>query len=389
MMNFKELSQKNHAYVVEMRRYFHMHPELSTKEVNTSKRICEELEKMDIPYKIFPDYNVIGIIDSGKPGKTVLIRGDIDALPVQEETGLEFASVVPGVMHACGHDAHAAMLLGIGKSLNEIKDQLTGKIFLGFQVAEENLKGSRTMVEAVKSMGGADNSIALHVTDEFDIGAVKLVSGPFASGVITYKITVKGQGGHGSVPHLSKDPIKPACDLLLRLSAIPSNAIDAQDPVVFSSCAINSGTAANIIPDEAVIMGTVRYFNKGLTQKIFDFLEKTSKLVCESYGVESEIDYMFDPMIPVENDDEITTMAQQIAKDMGLEVITKGKGMGSDDMALLLDAFPGFYGNIGCANPEKGIGHISNHNCKFTIDEDAMAYGTELLMRAAVELLNK
>ncbi len=388
-MNFNEIAKKNHNYVVEMRRYFHKYPELSTKEINTSKKICEELDKMGIPYKIFPDYTVIGIIDSGKPGKTVLIRGDIDALPVQEETGLEFASTVPGVMHACGHDAHGAMLLGIGKSLNEVKDQIVGKILLGFQVAEENLKGSRTMVQYVKEMGGADNSIALHVTDGYDIGTMVLVSGPFASGVISYKITVKGQGGHGSVPHDAKDPIKPACDLLLRLASIPSNSIDAQDPVVFSTCSINAGTAPNIIPDNAILSGTVRYFNKNLTQRIFDYLENISKLVCESYGVEREIEYMFDPMIPVENDKETTKLGQEIAKDMGLNVICEGKNMGSDDMALLLDAFPGFYGNIGCANIEKGIDHIANHNCKFTIDEDALSIGTEFLMKVAYELLKK
>lgn len=387
MIDFKKLAEQNHDYVVQMRRHFHMYPELSTQEVNTSKTICEELEKMGIPYNSYPDYTVIGIIDSGKPGKTVLIRGDIDALPVQEETGREFASVNPGVMHACGHDCHGAMLLGIGKSLMEVKDQLTGKILLGFQVAEENLKGSRTMVQYVKDMGGADNSIALHVGAAENIGTISLPAGPFASGVITYKIIVKGQGGHGSIPHRAKDPIKPACDLLLRLSALPSNAIDAQDPIVFSTCAINAGTAANIIPDTATIMGTVRYFNKDLTQRIFDYIENLSQLICESYGVEREIDYMFDPMIPVVNDKAASLIGQQVAKDMGMNVITEGKGMGSDDMALLLDAFPGFYANIGCANPEKGIEHIANHNCRFDIDEDALALGTEFLMKSAYELL--
>ena len=387
MIDFKELAKKNHDYTVKMRRHFHKYPELSTQEVNTSKTICEELEKMGVEYKAYPDYTVIATIDSGKPGKTVLIRGDIDALPVQEETGAEYASVVPGVMHACGHDCHGAMLLGIAKSLSEVKDQLKGKVLLGFQVAEENLKGSRPMVQYVKDMGGADHSIAIHVGAGEEIGTFSVVGGPFASGVITYKIIVKGQGGHGSVPHQAKDTIKPACDLLLRLSALPSNAIDAQDPIVFSSCAINAGTAPNIIPDTATIMGTVRYFNKDLTQPIFDYLENISQLVCQSYGVEREVIYMFDPMIPVVNDPEIAKIGQKVAEEMGMKVITEGKGMGSDDMALLLDAFPGFYANIGCANEAKGIGHVANHNCRFDIDEDALALGTEFLMKTAWELL--
>ena len=131
MVDFKALAEKNFDYVVSMRRHFHMHPELSRQEVETSKRICEELASMGIEYKAYPDNTVIGIIDSGKPGKTVLVRGDIDALPVQETTGVEYASCVPNVSHVCGHDAHPAMLLGLGKSLMEVKDQLVGKVLLG------------------------------------------------------------------------------------------------------------------------------------------------------------------------------------------------------------------------------------------------------------------
>ena len=388
-MDLKALAEKNHDYVVEMRRYFHRHPELSTQEVNTSKKICEELEKMGIPYKAYPDYTVIATIDSGKPGKTVLIRGDIDALPVTEETGLPFASQNPGVMHACGHDCHGAMLLGIGKSLMEVKDELTGKILLGFQVAEENLKGSRTMVQYVKDMGGADNSIAIHVGCAQNIGEIMLPVGPMASGVITYQIRVKGRGGHGSAHHAALDPIKPACEIVLKLASLPSNAIDAQDPIVFSTCHIEGGSAVNIIPDEAVIGGTVRYFNKDLTQPIFDYLENISDCVCKSYGVTRTMEYIFDPMIPVVNDKEVAEMGQRIAEEMGMKVTKEGKGMGSDDMALLLDAFPGFYANIGCANEAKGIGHVANHNACFTIDEDALKLGTEFLMKSACELLNK
>ena len=388
-MDLKALAEKNHDYVVEMRRYFHRHPELSTQEVNTSKKICEELEKMGIPYKAYPDYTVIATIDSGKPGKTVLIRGDIDALPVTEETGLPFASQNPGIMHACGHDCHGAMLLGIGKSLMEVKDELTGKILLGFQVAEENLKGSRTMVQYVKDMGGADNSIAIHVGCAQNIGEIMLPAGPMASGVITYQIRVKGRGGHGSAPHAALDPIKPACEIVLKLASLPSNAIDAQDPIVFSTCHIEGGSAVNIIPDEAVIGGTVRYFNKDLTQPIFNYLENISDCVCKSYGVTRTMEYIFDPMIPVVNDKEVAEMGQRIAEEMGLKVTKEGKAMGSDDMALLLDAFPGFYANIGCANEAKGIGHVANHNACFTIDEDALKLGTEFLMKSACELLNK
>ena len=285
MADLKILAEKNHEYVVKMRRHFHKYPEISTQEKETSKRICEELEAMGIPYHVYPDYTVVGVLDNGKGGKTVLIREDIDALPMKEETGAEYASVYDNAMHSCGHDAHAAMLLGVAKSLNEIKDEIPGKILLGFQVAEENLKGGRTLAKYVKELGGADHSISVHVGCSENVGQMKIVSGPFASGVITYRIIVKGKGGHGSVPHTAKDPIKPACELVLKLASLPSNAIDAQDPIVFSTCSIVAGTAPNIIPNEAVIMGTVRYFNKDLTQPIFDWLENISDCVCKSYGV--------------------------------------------------------------------------------------------------------
>ena len=134
-------------------------------------------------------------------------------------------------------------------------------------------------------------------------------------------------------------------------------------------------------------MGTVRYFNKELTQPIFDYLENISSLVCQSYGVESKVEYIFDPMIPVVNDKAVCAIGKKIAADMGMNIITEGKGMGSDDMALLLDAFPGFYANIGCVNEAKGFGYVANHNCKFDIDEDALALGTEFLMKTAFELL--
>ena len=389
MIDFKVLAEKNHDYVVEMRRYFHAHPELSTKEANTSKKICEELDKLGLPYNTYPDYTVIATVDSGKEGKTILIRGDIDALPVQEETGLEFASQVPGVMHACGHDCHAAMLLGIAKSLVEVKDQLTGKVLIGFQVAEENLKGSRTMVEYVKAMGGADHAIATHVGCAENTGELKLFPGPFASGVITYKVYINGRGGHGSAPHAAIDPVKPACELVLKLAALPSNMIDAKDPIVFSTCQVSAGSAANIIPDQAFIFGTVRYFNKGLTQKIFDWIENISDCVAKSYGCTREVEYTFDPMLPVENDPEATAVGIKVAQEMGLKLTEPEKGMGSDDMALLVDAFPGFYAWLGCANEEKGIGHVANHNCMFTVDEDALKLGTEFLMKSTWELLNK
>ena len=387
MIDFKALAEEKFDYVVSMRRHFHKHPELSRKEFETSKRICEELEAMGVEYKAYPDNTVVAIIDTGKPGKTVLVRGDIDALPVQEDTGAEYASCVPNVSHVCGHDTHAAMLLGLAKIFSEIKDEMCGKVLLGFQIAEENLFGSRPLVQYVKELGGADNSIAIHVSCQTDLGTISIVPGPMASGVITYKVTMNGVGGHGSVPHQCKDPIKPACEYVLKLAALPSNIYNAQDPIVFSTGSINAGIAPNVIPEKATVSGTIRYFNKELTADIHEKVEKLAELVAESYGLTASIEYPFNDMIPVENDPEMCKIGWDVVKEMGLNLVSEGKNMGSDDMAIILDAFPGFYAWIGCANEAKGFGHVSNHHPKFDIDEDGMKIGTEFLLRNVFKFL--
>lgn len=388
MIDFNAIAKKNQPYVVEMRRKFHRHPELSGKEVFTSSTICEELDKMGIPYVQLPDLNVVAYVDSGKPGKKVALRADFDALPIQEETPVDFKSEVKGVMHACGHDAHAAALLGVAKGLLEMKDRFSGCAVLCFQMGEEMLLGAKTLSKYLKDNGGVDFAFAIHVFAMEDTGTILLPAGPFAAGVMGFDITVKGVGGHGSMPHASKDPVKPACDILLRISALPVNRFDSQDPVVVSPCTIHAGTAANIIPDTAEITGTIRYFNKEKTAEIQSVLESTCKSVAESYGVSADVNYMYEPMLPVINDKACTEIGQKIAKEMGLSLKSDFVLMGSDDMAYFLDLFPGFYAGLGCANDAKGI-RSAQHNCLFDVDEDSMLIANEFLTRNAIEFLNK
>ncbi|MEG1862171.1 MAG: amidohydrolase [Oscillospiraceae bacterium] len=388
MIDYNALAKKNQDYVIEMRRKFHRHPELSGKEFFTSSTICEELDKMKIPYTKLPDLNIIAVVDSGKAGKKVALRADFDALPVQELTDVPFKSEVDGVMHACGHDAHAATLLGVAKGLLEIKDQFSGKVLLCFQMGEEMLLGGKSIAKYLKEIGGVDFAFAVHIFAMEDTGVILLPAGRFAAGVMGFTITVKGRGGHGSMPHAAIDPIKPACDMLLKISALPVNKLDSLDPVVVSPCTIHSGTAANIIPDTAEFTGTIRYFNKNITEDIQNLLEKTCKGIALSYGVDVDINYMYEPMLPVINDRECAQIGQNIAKDMGLTLKTDFVLMGSDDMAYILDAFPGFYAGLGCANDAKGI-RSAQHNCLFDVDEDSMEIANEFLLRNAIEFLGK
>ena len=224
-MNIHELAVKYEDYMISIRRHFHMYPELSLKEEKTSLRIQQELTEMGIPFDVVGHRNVVGRIEFARPGKRLAIRADIDALPMQEEIDSEFKSTVPGVMHACGHDVHAATLLAAAKCLTEMKDELSGTVYLCFQVAEEiSGGGPQEIIEYLNSKGGVDEVIANHMTPALDPYVTSAISGPANAGNCQWRITVRGRGGHGSRPDLSIDPIRPATEILQKICSIPSIA---------------------------------------------------------------------------------------------------------------------------------------------------------------------
>lgn len=384
MADFKKLSAEHHDYVVAMRRAFHRHPELGGEEEWTTATICEELAKMGIPYEKLQNRDVIGILDTGKPGRKIAVRADIDALPMPELTGAEYASEIEGLMHACGHDAHAANLLGVAKNLLAAKDELTGVYYLCFQIGEERGIGAKEIVAWIKEHGGADAACGIHVFAGMD-KCVALPEGPFLAGTMAYTITVTGKGGHGSAPHAAVDPVRPACDILLRISSLPVNRLAALDSTVISPCTIHAGTAMNIIPDTAELSGTVRYFKKENGPIIHKMMEDVCDSVAASYGTTAKMVDMFEPLLPVVNDPASARAGQAIAKEMSLPVITDMKLMGSDNVSELTDAFPGFYAGFGVGNTAKGL-IFEQHNAKFEIDEDALADACEFLTRSAVKL---
>lgn len=384
MADFKQLSKENHEYVVKMRRAFHRHPELGGEEVWTSATICEELKKMGIPFEVLENRDVIGIFDTGRPGKKVAVRGDIDALPVKEQSGVPFASEIDGLMHACGHDAHTANLLGVAKNLLAAKAELTGIYYLCFQVGEEKAIGAKELVAWLTAHGGVDHACGIHVFAGAD-KCVMVPAGPFLAGTMAYQIAVTGRGGHGSAPHAAVDPVRPACDILLRISALPVNRLPALDSTVISPCTIHAGTAMNIIPDTAEITGTVRYFKKENGPVIHQMMEDVAKKVAESYGAQAELSDLFAPLLPVVNDAASAAAAQAVGRELGLPVITDAKLMGSDNFSEFTDAFPGFYAGFGVGNSKKGM-IFEQHNAKFAIDEDALEDACAFLTMSAVRL---
>jgi amidohydrolase len=403
------LCKERESAIIRWRREFHEHPELSFRETWTSGRIQEELKKMGIPFDLVPNsdnverlqtfgipkeaagalLNVVGRIEGTKPAsgppRRFAQRADIDALPVKEETGLPVASSSVGLLHACGHDAHAAMLLGAASVLNECRDSFSGTLYLCFQSAEEIGGGAPQIAEYLRGKGGVDGIAALHIWGTLPTGQFLIREGATMSGFSAFRITLKGKGGHGSRPDLVKDPVKAACDLTLKLSSIPSNFYDVMDNCAIHVCMVNAGTAANIFPETALILGGARYFKKEGNAKIKEAMETIAEGVGKVWGVDIKIDYM-PAMIPIVNDRDLAQLGlEAVFETDGLEAPPSPEPIAaSDNFCFLSDVFPGLYGFLGGA--KKGEAW-EQHNSHFDIDESVMVKGSEFLCRCALNFL--
>ena len=374
--------------LVEWRREFHMHPELSFQEVWTSGRIKEELGKMNIPYDTLPDsHAVVGIIEGAFLGKTIALRADMDALPIREESDVSYKSRIDGKMHACGHDAHIAMLLGAGGVLNEFRSSMKGKALLCFQSAEEVGGGHAELVKYLDDRGGVDQIIGLHIWASIKEGTLMLLDGPTMAGALGYEIYVKGQGGHASRPDLAKDPIKPACEMVLRISSIPSNFYDVLDHSVVHIGMIQGGAMGNIFPDKVTLQGGTRFFKVDGGQKILTHIERIAEGVAKIYNVDVEVKEL--PSVPpVINNASAAAWGRELASQVdGLEADKTSQPIcASEPYGYFLLKYPGFLGFLGAMNEEKGI-VWAQHNARFDIDEAALRKGCEFLCRCALDFL--
>ena len=389
MFNIHEDAKKYEEYVIGLRQEFHRHPELSDQEVWTSGRICEELDKMGIPYTRVAGTNVVGLIDTGRPGKTIAFRGDIDALPVHEEANVPFKSEIDGLMHACGHDSHAAMVLGAARILNDHKDELSGKIYVCFQKGEEVGICARDIVEYLKEQGGVDKAFGLHIAANLPTGFISLTEGPSMAGACNWQVVVKGKGGHGSMPYASIDPIKPLAEILLRVTSLMVNRMDTLEPIVVSPCYFHAGTADNIIPETAEMRGTIRYFKEEALDRTLELVEQISRDIAASYDATATLTYSRGKTIPVDNDAASIVAAREVVENIdGLTAIQAPKLMGSDNFADFVHAFPGFYCFMG-AGFDGPDGSLPNHHPRFTLDEKAFRLGVEFLTGCAVKFLGE
>lgn len=386
-MDVKELSRKYKQYTIDMRREFHMYPESSMHEVKTSQRIKEELGKMGIPYVSMAGTGVVADIKGRNEGKMIALRADIDALEMTEKRDVPYKSMNEGLMHACGHDSHAAMLLAAAKVFNEIKDELNGTVRLMFQPGEEVAQGAIRLIEE-GALDGVDEVFGMHVMANFPTGKVAVGSGPRMASCDGFKITVRGKGGHGSMPHLAVDSILAASAIVMNLQSIVSREISPMDIGVVSVDQFNSGTRFNIIPDEAVLVGTTRCYSYEIRKKLPEAMERIAKSTAAAYRAEADLHYDF--MIgPVINNEASTERAKKsiekiMSKDAVIEMTLQS---GAEDFSEYLLKVPGTFVIVGVANEEKDTCY-NNHHPNFDIDEDMMEHGVALHVQYAVDFLN-
>jgi amidohydrolase len=373
-------------HIRSVRHHLHAHPELALKESETSRYIRTELAGHSItPLPPFLETDVVALLSGTGPGKNVTLRADIDALPIREETGREYCSTTNGIMHACGHDGHTAMLLGAGIVLNGLKEHFTGTVRLVFQPGEEVTAASRELVAAgVLKNPPPDMVLALHAWAGKPVGTIGSRPGPMMAAADFLRLTIKGRGGHGSRPEKTVDPILVASRVVSRLYDIPSRLVGALDPLVITICSIHGGGGSNVIPDEVVLEGTVRYFSPELRTRIPELIEQAVKAECDYAGAGYTLEYNR-PYIPTVNDAGVVTAGKAVVekylgaaawKDIAEPV------MGSEDFSYYLERYPGamFYLGMGEASPQL-------HNNRFDFNDDALKSGILFLVAAALQLL--
>ncbi len=377
------------AELTETRRAIHRHPELGFQETRTAALVAERLRGLGVTVREqVAGTGVVGSLEGGRPGKTILLRADMDALPVHEAPGAEYASRVPGVMHACGHDAHTSMLLGAARILAARRDRLAGSVKFVFQPAEEGPGGARPMIEAgVMRDPPVDLAFGLHLINDFPVGTVALRPGPVMASMDTIEIKVKGKGGHGALPHQAVDAIVVAAHVVTSLQTLASREISPTAPVVVTLGTIQGGFRHNVIAPEVSMTGTVRTFDEKLRKTFPERIERLVGHVCQAFRAEAEVRYEFGYPVTV-NDPALTSFARDVAGEVvgAARIRTMEAMMGSEDMAYFLQAVPGCFLFLGSSNPAKGL-TAPHHSPEFDFDEECLPLGVQLLVRLAERAL--
>lgn len=388
-MDISRLAKEQEEYIIRCRRWLHQHPELGCEEVETTRFIASELTAMGIPVKTYDDITgLVATIEGGFPGKTVMLRADIDALPITETQGKPYCSLNPGVMHACGHDAHTAMLLGAAKVLWQLREQLHGNVKLIFQMGEEIARFSEEYVKR-GALEGVDAIFGMHIWANLPAGKANFAPGERMACSDRYTIRVKGKLSHGSAPHLGNDAIVAASAIVMALQTIASRQKDPLNALVVTTGMMNGGTKQNILADDVELVGTVRAFNREFRNSMPERIEKIARATADAYGCTAECTYYFGPSPLINENDDLTALAQGAAKKMlGDDCLAYLQKMtGAEDFSVYTEHVPAVFGFLGFRNEEKGL-LGPHHHPDFDVDEDVLASGAGIYAQFAADYLN-
>ncbi|MSQ32318.1 MAG: amidohydrolase [Dehalococcoidia bacterium] len=385
----KSLQSQTIKKLIELRRDYHLYPELSLKETHTALTISKQLHAIGIQNIKVAGTGVLGLIEGGKPGKTLLIRADIDALPITEDTGLSFSSTKPGVMHACGHDGHIAIGLQLAEALCKRKSSLKGKVKFLFQPAEETANGAEKCIKAgVMKNPKVDGVLTLHLWNSEPVGTVVAGSGPIFAGATEFTITIRGKGGHGAMPHLSVDAIAVAGQVVTALQNLVSRQVSPIEPTVLTIGTIQGGHAFNVIAPEVILKGTLRAHDDEMLRFLQERLARIAMGVAHAMGAEANVkqEYLCPPVVS-------NSAVSDIVREAATEVVGKAKVkepkpvMLGDDASLLLRQAPGCYFLVGSANAAQGKDK-PHHSPQFDFDEGALEIGLSVMEKAALKFLS-
>ncbi len=372
------------AEMIALRRDLHAHPELAFEETRTAGRVLEYLEGSGLRVRTGVGRTGVVATTGGDAGRTVLLRVDLDGLPIQEQNEVPYASRSPGVMHACGHDGHVAMGATAARVLARRK--LGGSVRLLFQPAEEGEGGAQSVIEA-GVLEGVDVAIGIHLWNEQPVGTIGVRAGPLMAAVDRLKIVVRGRGGHGAMPDRGADPVVAAAHVVTGLQTLVSREVPPLEPAVVTIGAVHGGAAFNVIPEEVSLLGTIRTFDAAIRREMPARVRRIAGGIAEALGCRAEVDIAHGHPAVV-NDPEVAEIAWRAAASVVGEagVVVPKPTMGGEDMALYLERVPGCYVFIGSANPARGLTQ-SHHSPLFDFDEEALAIGCEFLVRVTEEAL--
>ena len=389
MTDFLKEARNIESEIIRTRREIHQRPELAYKEKATAKLVADRLRVLGLEVRTgIGGTGVLGILTGTKTGRVVGLRADMDALPVEEMADVIFRSKEKGIMHACGHDTHVAMLLGTAKLLAKHRKEIAGTVKFFFQPAEEHggLGGAKPMIQdGVMENPKVDYVFGLHIDGDVESGVLAFRGGPAMAAPDTFEIKITGRGGHGAYPHNTIDPIYVAAQLLIALQGVSGRMIDPVQPIVISVGSIHSGTKENIIPDQAILHGTIRTVDESTRKKAKAKVTEVAKGVSRAFGAKAEVEFEKDAYPVLVNDRRVTEKAEKImARLHGARVKLRELQLGGEDFSRFLHEAPGTFYFLGTKNPAKGCVY-PNHSPRFKVDEQVLKLGSASLAQVAVE----